>query len=207
MKRPGMNSEFFWSKTASGMGGVQSTVPRFLFACFSAPFSAASLSQLRGAAGTRVLQKKIGGQLPRLHAVFTEGSVLACTRRLPGRQPRRPRPRWARSKKGTKVAQARGGQRSEAVSEGERSCSAQPAGPSVDISTSKGRLGLWHAEGGGEKRRPLTPSGLRPLHRSQPGGSGHWQEARGRLLPCGAGPQEGQRVGPGCAENGPPQRR
>ena len=35
------------------------------------------------------------------------------------------------------------------------------------------RLGLWHAQRGGEKRRPLTPSGLRPLHRSQPGGSGH----------------------------------
>ena len=57
-------------------------------------------------------------------------------------------------------------------------CTLWKAGPSVDISTSKGRarpperLGLWHERGGGEKRRPLTRSGFRPLHRSQPGGSG-----------------------------------
>ena len=40
----------------------------FFFVFFLAPFSAASLSQLRGAPGTRVLQ-----------AVFSEASFLTCT--------------------------------------------------------------------------------------------------------------------------------
>ena len=50
-----------------------------------------------------------GGQLPHLHTVFTEGSVLACTHDLPSREGHiqvRARP--------IKVAQARGGQGSEA---------------------------------------------------------------------------------------------
>ena len=122
-----------------------------------------------------------GGQRPRVHTTAT-GPAAAARRSL-------------KSGGGgaIKVAQARGGQGSEAVSKGKRSCSAtsrtigghkhfegQREGPPA-------RLGLWHARGGGEKRRPLTPSGLRPLHRSQPGGSGRWQEARGLLATGRAG--------------------
>ena len=48
--------------------GTSGSSWRTIFNFFLAPFSAASLSQLRGAPGTRVLQ-----------AVFSEASFLTCT--------------------------------------------------------------------------------------------------------------------------------
>ena len=132
---------------------------------FSHAFFRSVSVAIKGAPGTRVLQKKIGGQLPHLHAVFTEGSVLACTRRLPGRQPR-PRGKWARSEKVTqvrarpiKVAQTRGGcQRRRAKLQ--RTTSQAIGGHKHFAGQGEG------PPGGGEKRRPLTPSGLRALARS-----------------------------------------
>ena len=141
-------------------------------------------------AGTRVLQ-----------TVFPEAGFLTCTLFL----------RKAASSLHTKatgpaaaVAQARGGQGSEAVSEGERSCSAQQAGPSVDISTSKGRAsGTARAPAhAGRQRKEAASDPQRP-----PTSTPITTRRQRRLLPCGTGPQEGPRVGPGCAENEPPQRR
>ena len=77
--------------------------------------------------------------------------------------------RSLKSGRSIKVAQARGGQGSEAVSEGEQSCSAQQAKPSVDKSTSKGRAkGLRRGSGSGteaEKRSgPPAASALYTDH-------------------------------------------
>ena len=145
-------------------------------------FSRSALSQLRGAPGTRVPQTVFGGQLPHLHAAFTEGCVLACTRRLPGRQPFRPRRqnghaarRSLKSGQGPsrllRPGEGKEVRRSAKASEAADSCSAQQAGPSVDISTLKGRANvLRHGSGSGTREEAEKRGcGLGPLHRSQPG--------------------------------------
>ena len=113
--------------------------------CFSfAPFSAAFLSQLSGAPGTRVLQTVFfrrpvssparcfyGGQRPRVHTTAT-GPAAATPQGKIGTQ------REGHSSPG-KAHQGCSGKEVRLSAEGERSCSAQQARPSVDISTSKGR--------------------------------------------------------------------